>query len=375
MAHVFESFAKATGLLLVVLLVAEIVFTACDRGAFTEPNFYVLDPELGVRLIPNSQERLAYLGMYPSHTVHINSEGYRGGEFPERGEVEIAVFGDSLSFGLGVGDDQTFPARLQSMLGKETTVLNYSVPSYGLHEQVLLVEEILKHRLPDTVVFTISTGRFFGKTIQPYAGRFLLEDGWMIQGSEYGDPFGLPLPGSLNRWSHLINAFRRASLSVSVAEFSSKVIETRWKDLLDSASRASAERERLVEAGWGELRGPGGDLRAWSTLLPYLRELKAVVEPVGVQAILLLLPQDVQIDPTAWSKYGLEPQDPISTFVLYEDLVATAGALDFSIIDGTEGLKSVTPGAFLPRDWHMSAKGHQAIANVVHRELENPEIP
>jgi hypothetical protein len=115
----FFSLLRALGLVTLVLLVGEIVVTAWNRGAFSEPNFYQGDAGLGLRLIPKSSMRLAYLGVEPADEVNINSEGYRGGEFPPAADSDIVVVGDSLSYGLGVGMlcrtvdltcVQTFPA-------------------------------------------------------------------------------------------------------------------------------------------------------------------------------------------------------------------------------------------------------------------------
>ena len=54
-----------------------------------------------------------------SFRVRINSQGFRGGEFPltkRPGSVRVLCIGDSYTFGPYVEDDQTFPARLERSL-------------------------------------------------------------------------------------------------------------------------------------------------------------------------------------------------------------------------------------------------------------------
>ncbi len=58
-------------------VVAEIAFSWRADGAFPHANFYVADPELGVRLEPGATMRFK-LRENPLTTIHVNSRGYRG---------------------------------------------------------------------------------------------------------------------------------------------------------------------------------------------------------------------------------------------------------------------------------------------------------
>jgi len=60
-------------------------------------------------------------------TVHINSHGYRGPEFQTpkpAGTRRVLAIGDSFTFGWGVEDDETYPARLDEALGEDVEVIN-----------------------------------------------------------------------------------------------------------------------------------------------------------------------------------------------------------------------------------------------------------
>jgi GDSL-like Lipase/Acylhydrolase family len=68
----------------------------------------------------------------------INSKGFRGAEIDSRSNAPlICVIGDSVPFGAGVADEETFPAHLQKALrasGSAVQVLNGGVASYNLRQ-------------------------------------------------------------------------------------------------------------------------------------------------------------------------------------------------------------------------------------------------
>ncbi|MBA3546943.1 MAG: hypothetical protein H0T76_10710, partial [Nannocystis sp.] len=107
-------------------VIAEIAFMQRDDGAFPHVNFYVPDPELGVRLEPGASMRFQ-LRQNPLSTIHVNSRGFRGSEWPAARDNEVIVVGDSQVFGLGVEDDATFSAGLAGR--SHRPVINAGVPT------------------------------------------------------------------------------------------------------------------------------------------------------------------------------------------------------------------------------------------------------
>jgi hypothetical protein len=61
--------------------IAEYAFDRRDDGAFPHVNFYLPDPELGVRLEPGASMRFQ-LRQNPVSTIHVNPLGYRGADWP-----------------------------------------------------------------------------------------------------------------------------------------------------------------------------------------------------------------------------------------------------------------------------------------------------
>ena len=120
-------------------------------------------------------------------TVSANSRGIRARvEYPpgrRPGLRRVVVVGDSFTFGEGVGDEETYPARLQARLGPGVEVINLGVHGYG-HDQMLihLREEGLLYE-PDLVVLGYYADDLARNVLsfRDYAKpRFALRDGALV---------------------------------------------------------------------------------------------------------------------------------------------------------------------------------------------------
>jgi len=98
--------------------------------------------------------------------VHTNSDGLRTPWTREtfRAQRErIVVMGDSFTFGLGVEDDESVPAKLQDVLrarlGRDDIgVLNAGVISYSPFLQRLAFREIVSHYAPTLTIVMLDLG-------------------------------------------------------------------------------------------------------------------------------------------------------------------------------------------------------------------------
>lgn len=104
----------------------------------------------------------------PLHTDH---EGWRTDPAASPGgPFRIHVLGDSLTFGWGVGDSQTWPALLQQKLG--IPVRNASVPGYTTWQGMQVLREVTLPDQPEVVMIChgvndVSKLRFFGTDTRP----------------------------------------------------------------------------------------------------------------------------------------------------------------------------------------------------------------
>ncbi len=69
------------------------------------------------------------------------------------GAIRVAVVGGSTTFGSGVTDDDSWPARLQAQLGPGYLVLNFGMPGYSTAEGIVQAALLVPESRPDVVVF------------------------------------------------------------------------------------------------------------------------------------------------------------------------------------------------------------------------------
>jgi len=94
--------------------------------------------------------------------IKTNSRGFRGADFPARkmpGEFLVLCLGDSVTFGVGLSDRETWPARLVAALraapefaGRPVQVINGAVPGWSSVQGMRLLDR-MKALEPDVVVF------------------------------------------------------------------------------------------------------------------------------------------------------------------------------------------------------------------------------
>jgi len=77
-----------------------------------------------------------------SFTLHTDAQGFRR-KGSEPAEVSLRIFaaGDSTTFGVGVDDGDTWPARLEGLLGTDAVVTNSGVPGFTTFQAVRMAEK------------------------------------------------------------------------------------------------------------------------------------------------------------------------------------------------------------------------------------------
>jgi lysophospholipase L1-like esterase len=112
------------------------------------------------RLRPGA--RLAVLG----REVRVSSLGLRGPEVaarPPAGSRRVLVLGDSVAFGWGLDEAESFPAQLAEALrarGVAAEVLNAGVPGYSTASEAALHRALAPALAPDAVVLAVSLNDF-----------------------------------------------------------------------------------------------------------------------------------------------------------------------------------------------------------------------
>lgn len=119
--------------------------------------------------VRNDEERRALLRRFwpslpdawqdnPSWEIALNSQGFRGDEFaPAKAACRVVCLGDSWTFGMNVGQEQTYPRRLHALLTEafprtDIEVLNLGVLGYSSHQGLELLKTRALDLNPDVVV-------------------------------------------------------------------------------------------------------------------------------------------------------------------------------------------------------------------------------
>ena len=114
-------------------------------------HYCVFDPDLGWRYRKNIN------GIIQEKQIYINNEGFRGRDidFQNKLKDRILILGDSIPFGWGVADSETFPEILNKDKAFPFEVINTGVMGYGPDQELLLYKKYVKRIKPDKVILNI----------------------------------------------------------------------------------------------------------------------------------------------------------------------------------------------------------------------------
>ncbi len=101
--------------------------------------------------------------------VSLNARGYRGRELTvpkETGRTRVAVLGDSIAFGFGVSDEQTFP-HLLDVRDNGIEAGNLAVAGYGPGQELLVLQSDALRVDPDVVVLAVCLRNDFVDAVLP----------------------------------------------------------------------------------------------------------------------------------------------------------------------------------------------------------------
>ncbi len=121
--------------------------------------FYELDETLIFRMPPNLQSDFSEFLDNVSGPVSTNGFGYRGPIWQVEKPADtlrIVCLGDSITFGYGAADDETYPARLRDHLRSKIEapieVLNLGVPGYSSYQGIRMMEHEVAALNPDILI-------------------------------------------------------------------------------------------------------------------------------------------------------------------------------------------------------------------------------
>jgi lysophospholipase L1-like esterase len=123
------------------------------RGGYPA-GMYAPDSELGFRYRANFTG--GFPGIYRNITIRTNSEGFRDYEHSGNSSAKkILAVGDSVAFGPGVMQEDSYPAQIEAILrlsGKNVEVLNRGVDSYDFSQEKILSEREASVHSPSAIL-------------------------------------------------------------------------------------------------------------------------------------------------------------------------------------------------------------------------------
>jgi len=95
--------------------------------------------------------------------VRINSEGMRGGERNgdrnrDKRDRRILFLGDSVTFGHGIDESESYPEAFKTLLSDGYDVINLGVIGYGTDQEYLLLKREFNKYMPDMIVVGFTPG-------------------------------------------------------------------------------------------------------------------------------------------------------------------------------------------------------------------------
>lgn len=320
-----------------------------------------------------------------SRADHVNSDGFRfPAVTPEKtpGQRRLLVLGDSFSAGTSFPYSMTFPGRLQRWLTQgddDWQVINLSAGDWGNAQQLLALREYGRRYEPDVVV------------LQLFPFNDLCNDGIELADTcslrDYLRPYLQPTSTTLTVSYHRPLSARLIRLSRLFAFGYNQILwELRTRRGVGTGDRAG--RQAFFEERSRPLGIPGGALAslmppdrrppaveaAWDQMRAILTATRTAVTGSGGVLIGVVIPFAWTLNPH-WERYGrgypeLEPDNGTSQA---ETFLRELGIATVSLRDEiTRGPVAAVDCFLMPRDSHLNAFGHAAVAGwimqAMHRE-------
>lgn len=340
------AFALATTLLALfsALALAEWTLRARTRSitaeSMLEPGLFQYDPALGWRLAPywkGTHRHRDYAAHYATDGRGFRRDPTR--DVPPAGQACL-VFGDSFTFGFGVGDEDTFVQKLNT---SPTTVrcVNLAVPGFSTDQEVLLLEQTLPDYEAVAVLLVVYLGNDLIDNERPFP----------IQVPDAKPYFALT-PTGLELRNSPVPREKKSALDPGF-----DLLETTGASpLLLRMGRFSIARplaERMLASG--DLSKRLGSTCASSLDLfdALVRRAREACAAQDAELHLVLMPGRSLVE------------EPASLSAKYQDHVRREIVRrQRGVIDLYEGLKG-RKGLYYPNDGHLTRAGHEAVAEIL----------
>jgi hypothetical protein len=319
---------------------------------------YAPDPELGVLLAPSLREAIETLDF--TYTLQTDRAGFPNPE-PWPSHVDVAVLGDSLLIGPGVGMERQFTTLLQYRLDGRT-VLNLGLPGGGTEHGYLAYRRYVEPLQPGLVIAIVCVTWDIDNTLHFERWRTERADTDFTQyRMTYGDTHE-------SRWQLVKNQLARSHL-VRAGYGSIRSLRN-GTPLLDQVTFANGdtiflstrEQKRLAQG----LERPGASSLREIFFRP-LEALRTEVEAYGGRFVVALLPSKEELYAAEGFPAVLRP---------IQEVRAELEARELPVLDlypAFHALGQERP-PFYRADIHLNELGNQIVADAIARWIQQEQI-
>jgi hypothetical protein len=339
-----------------------------------------------IRLTPTRDKPKVFDGV----PLRINELGFRDDEdFPEKkpaGEKRVLFVGDSFMYAAKLPLAETLPKRTEarlraSLADARLRAIDLACPGWGTYHHKLAFHECGRPVEPDVVVLCFFVGNDIAETLQ--ADR-----------PDEGDAHSVVV---LSRSGELVLEKRETRAHMKVLRHSKLFRLWESTALYQRIARGKSREESrevhastLLEDAYWKIerfrlehwrRGVSSKplmAEAWSLVAKNLKELVLSVRSIGAKPVILLIPDEVQVDAKKRAEVERRFEVQAKDFDLEEPqrrVAALAAELDVPCVDPLAAFraKGEQGGLYFDLDTHWNAKGHdlasEHLAPVVEKLL------
>jgi lysophospholipase L1-like esterase len=340
-----------TGSLAITLGAAEGVVRWFDGGGlpslpiFRQIGDGPIDLQENVLAWHRSRDREVYAVATGSFGLRVGSSGEAA---PPPGHW-LAV-GDSQVFGLGVGGAAAFAARAAGM---GVRIANAGVPGYGVEDALARAERLLPLSRPRGIIVMVNQANDWEEIGHPVQERFRVRGSWLLQRKESDAWEGIFMATPFSRL-HLL--FYTAQLLHVMLGGNNRLAESHLAETPGWIDRP-AEQKAMT-------------LRMANAISDFAQRHREVL------IIVAFLPVDFATGKQRAEKSPfrdlIKQQRPWEDHELRDQLVRSLPAVP--VVDLLAALSN-EPRFFLEDDYHLSAMGHEAVAEALVQEIRGLEKP
>lgn len=316
------------------------------------------------------------------HKLNINKDGYRGRQIPidrNSDQLRLLAFGDSISFGTGISDQDTWVSQSIKTLKRQNDisleVINASMPAVSLRD----INYAFKHRWhlyqPDVVILQVGNNMISLGLIRQNEKASMPKNGFLVDDTSFSIFKKLKI--EVNRLLHIF--CMPSFLSVNTQRLAL------WMGLDNHDLNPDVPFGPMLAFGFKQA-GISSELieKAWEIFERDLAQLTKTVNDHGKKLYVLYIPPRFMISDSIYDNEKVVPKEKltINPSARLKVICSKVGAIYIDSIDALRNKREkiqknenrFEPLYILFDFMHLNETGHQTVSEVVVERILKPNI-